>query len=203
MSYQLEPGAGCLLAQGLLASNICYTRIQSSDTCSSSVLNTQEVVNCTNVGSEGGQLSLPRYHTFCVVATIWSKLLDMNTSTNLLIPANEGVPSQQPRSLTVSQAANDALNISWSAPPNESWHGIPYDYRLNISTAGGELVNSTLQPVWYTSLMYQNYNSSLTYNVTILACTRVGCGPLASSTVTPCKKISCLCHVILVHFLPP
>jgi hypothetical protein len=183
VSYQLEPGAECLLGDGLLHSDICYAATQSSDTCSPDLFNTLDHVNCTSIISESGNLSLPRYQTFCVVAKVWSDLLDMNVSTRTLtLPANEGIPSEKPKNLLASPVST-ALNISWSAPPEESWHGIPYGYSLNISTAGGELVYSR-EAVLSNSLMYKNYNSSLAYNVTISACTRVGCGPITSTIIS-------------------
>ena len=195
MSYQLEPGAECLLGDGLLHSDICYAATQSSDICSPDLFNTLDHVNCTSIISESGNLSLPRYQTFCVVAKVWSDLLDMNVSTRTLtLPANEGIPSEKPKNLLASPVST-ALNISWSAPPEESWHGIPYGYSLNISTAGGELVYSR-EAVLSNSLMYKNYNSSLAYNVTISACTRVGCGPITSTIISRKKLSQVFRHVI-------
>ena len=193
MSYQLEPGAGCLLGDGLLHSDICFAATQSSDTCSPDLFNTLDHVNCTSISSGSGNLSLPRYQTFCVVTKVWSDLLDMNISTKTLtVPANEGIPSEKPKNLSVSPV-NTTLNISWSAPLKESWHGIPYGYSLNISTAGGEL---NRERVGSNSLMYKNYNSSLTYSVRISACTRVGCGPITSTTISRKKLSQVFRHVI-------
>ena len=187
VNYQLEPGAGCLLAKDLLHFNICYALRQSSeDKCSSLLLNTIDNTTCISIGNEKGQLSLPRYQTFCVVAKIWSDVLGMNVSArNLTILANEGIPSQAPSNLQISPESN-TLHISWSNLTN-NWHGLPYMYNVTIYTAG-RMLNSTAVPAKSTFLVYRDYNSSLLYNVTISACTRVGCGPVVNKPF-PSKQL--------------
>ena len=175
-----------MLSNNLLHSNICYAELApSQDKCSPAVLETLGAT-CTDINSEQGKLLLPRYHKFCVVATIWSDILDVNiSSVHLTIPANEDKPSSEPQGLTLTPGTNDSLDISWTALPADSWNGVPYRYSVNVSV-GRVVVNSTTYTVLAQphSLVYEDYNSSLPYIVSVSACTRVGCGPGATKTIT-------------------
>lgn len=185
--YELEPGAQCLLSEGYLQANICYTDITQAS-CSPSILD--KVLNCSNINQENGYISLPRYHNFCIVAEISSQVLDFNTSsTTLFIPANEGVPTSRPNSLKV-EVVDNVLNISWRAPPLESWNGIPFSYSLNISVNGRLMksIDVDVPSIFNEVVVYMYsdtpYDNTKDYNISVSSCTKVGCGPAAHGKST-------------------
>ena len=181
--YDLEQGAQCLLNEGYLQANICYSEITQASSCSHFLLN--KVLNCSNINHENGFISLPRYQNFCIVAEISSQVLDFNTSSVILfIPANEGIPTSRPNNLKV-EVVDNILNFSWQAPPLESWNGIPFTYSLNISVDEKLIksididVPSILDDI--VAYVYSDtpYDSTKDYNISVASCTRVGCGPAA------------------------
>ena len=157
---------------------------ESQDNCSPALLDTLDT-ECTDIHNEKDQVTLPRYYKLCVVAKIWSDLLNMTSSSSILtVPANESTPSKEPGNLSLNPVGNGSLEISWTAPPTESWNGLPQDYSVNVSVGDVVVYSTRVLAQSPNSLVYQDYNHSLTYTITVSACTRVGCGPTASRTVS-------------------
>ena len=182
--YELQPGARCLLEDRLLQSRICYISSTEEECLASAVIGNRNTI-CISINAEHGNITLPRYHNFCLVAEISSTVLDFNSAYKILrVPANEGIPASKPSSFSV-RVVDEYVEIRWEAPPLDSWNGIPESYSLNTSV-NGRLVNSTwisVQADLNEYRVYQSYDSMKTYNITLSSCTSIGCGPIASSSI--------------------
>ena len=183
--YELEPGADCFLAKGILQARICYT-LSAENNCTASLVDNANVT-CVGIDGERGQIFLARYYDFCVMATISSSVPNFTDSVRTLkVSANESVPDKPSLS---AEIVNGTLEISWRALPYKAWHGIPHSYTLN-TTVNGRLVNSTqvhVQSDRNDFELYEPYDSTKSYNISLSACTSVGCGPIAFKYL-PSKK---------------
>ena len=186
--YELQPGAGCLLSDGYIQAQICYTLFTQQHNCSAEILNDSNL-NCSSIKTEQGSITLLRYYKYCIVAEISSNVSEPKY-LNLTVPANESVPTSKPSSLKIDIVGSD-LEIRWEAPPFETWNGIPDSYCLNISV-DRTLVNSTRVPVTRSHSHFSSYDSGKTYDIMLSSCTSVGCGPAAVSTI-PSKRRRDLC----------
>lgn len=196
--YELQPGAVCFLSDGLLQSQICYKISTQEEECSAAAVNSSNA-HCSSIVTEKGNITLPRYHTYCVVADLSSDVLDLNESSQfLVIHANEGIPTSKPRDL-VALIRNNSLKIQWDAPPAEAWNGIPDSFSMNISV-DGRLVNSTRVPVHAQShyeTIFPSKKSGVNYNVTVSSCTSVGCGPIAVKTTASKSHVCSVTYIAM------
>ena len=179
VTYELQPGAGCLLSEGYLQAQICYILFTQELECSAAILSDSNV-NCSSITTEQGSITLQRYYKYCIVAEISSNVLEP-AYLHLTVPANESVPTSKPSSLTVD-IVGSALEIWWEAPPFEKWNGIPDSYCLNISV-DGMLVNTTRVPTSRNYSHFPSYDSGKTYDIMLSCCTSIGCGPVAVNTI--------------------
>lgn len=197
--YELLHGAECLLKDGYLLSQICYKYLLKEAVCSDALLKDSDA-NCSRIDTEKGYITLPRYHKYCVAAGISGLNRD---SLSLMIPANEGIPTGQPRNLAVHVAPNSMIRAQWTAPPFEEWKGIPEMFSVNVSV-DQRLINSTNIPVQSLS----DYETSFplneegdNYTVTVSSCTSVGCGPSAEKTIfSECRsRLTCMYVLHMLH----
>ena len=200
MHYELEDGASALLSDGVLKAHICYKRASTQDDCSATT--DESDMNCSSINSEEGSISLPRYHDYCIVAVISSNVSDFNfeDSSSLKVSANERSPTSKPEHLIV-EAVNSSLFIQWELPPFDAWNGIPQSFRLNVSE-NGTLVLSIAVPSNDSHYQYSSYKNGANYNITVSACTRVGCGPFTTKSFIGKYTYIFMLEVrmIVVHF---
>lgn len=142
-------------------------------------------MTCHNITTNEQYIVLPRYHDYCVVGPVVYPSDSHFTvnSTVVRVQANEGIPENPPDHLTLKNI-NGSLTLQWEAPPRDTLNGILLQFNITVSR-NGEPVYATYVPAdsndgKYTKYLQYKYDTN--YNVTISACTRVGCGPPAMKT---------------------
>ena len=179
--YELNSLAKCLLSRGLVLLQMCSSEQAVEVECSTSV----DSMTCQNITIDQEPLVLPRYHNYCVVGPV-AYLTDSHftvNSTVVRVHADEGIPKDPPDHLTLKNI-NGSLTIQWEAPPRDTWNGILSWFNVTVSQNGKSLystnVSANSTDGKYTKSLKYEYNTN--YNVTVSACTRVGCGPPAVRT---------------------
>lgn len=188
--YELQHGAECLLRDGSLQSRICSKLFTTEAVCSSAIVNDSDA-NCSRIETEKGNITLPRYHHYCVAADISGLNRD---SSSLVISENEGIPIGKPRHLAVE--LNDRMVAKWGSPPFNVWRGIPKSFSVNVSV-DDRLVNSTsilVQSLNEYEMSFPISEDGHKYTVAVSSCTSVGCGPRAEET-SECTVV----HVLHMH----
>ena len=188
VTYELNSIAICLLSRKLVLLHICSRKqdIIKYD-CTSPI----KSMECHNITAGQGHIILPRYVNYCLIGPVFITSNSHFTinSTIITIEADEGTPSSPPRDVSL-KVEDDELILQWKAPLSDSWNGIPSSFNIRLLRNGEQdSTNVSANLSRGTTYMYSKhfqYHFGTKYNVTISACTKIGCGPVAINTVGMC-----------------
>lgn len=179
--YELNSLAKCLLSRGLVQLQMCSSEEAVEVECPTSV----DKMTCQNITVNQEYIIFPRYHDYCVVGPVVYPTDSHFTvnSTVIRVYADEGIPKNPPDHLTLKNM-NGSLAIQWEAPPPDTWNGILLWFNIRVSQNGKSIYSTNVSvdssDGKYTKSLKYEYDTN--YNVTVSACTRIGCGPPAVRT---------------------
>ncbi len=186
ISVHLEPDEGidCLLSMGFVSGSVCYAK----DECGENYV----CSNCFPLADNVHDVTfadLRPFKSYCFTAEVLYTRVNGTTasikSNRKCAQTNQGVPSERPLDMeagTVKDGDIEYIIITWKPPSIETRNGILTQYSITVAISNGTKINhrsSNTTLTWKTPPI-QPY---LKCEVTVSACTSVGCGPAANRTI--------------------
>ena len=192
--WGFDAGMHCLLSRSLAQGTVCFTTLITGQVCPSVISE-----NCQAISPEATRLSFTSgirpYTEYCFVALLILNN-DSTTATNhtaktlasmkASVRSQESSPNGRPTdfNLSVLQEPSSSLHINWGPPLQIHCNGVLTHYNLSVSKGQGVAAN--VSAVRAGQEQYEEeieYDPSVNYQVSVSACTSVGCGPTATQTI--------------------
>ena len=170
----------CLISTGFISGKICCSKMEA--TCGST--EKEECYPAVNSSGAHTFYKLKPYQNYCLTAVIENGSFFKVSSKN--VSTSQSVPGCPPASLSVTY--NESVTIEWDPPPRECLNGDLKNYTITIKVTGDGGTSTKTLVTNENEYAIPEYNSTLDYEVSVSACTSVGCGPPNTTKISPKSK---------------